>query len=192
MKKRKFKISDIIFVVFIVLLLIPQTRTPIQVAVNKLKVAIWSPTVEDAEDQNQVTPFQYTVVDMEGEAKSISVGKGEVTFISYWATWCPPCIAELPGIQDLYTDYGYKVNFMLLTQEAPEKVQRFITKKGYELPIYFPQMQAPEVLQENSIPTNYVIDGKGNIIIKETGAADWNSKKVRTLLDDLLIKKQGN
>ncbi|MGB2759784.1 MAG: TlpA disulfide reductase family protein [Maribacter stanieri] len=192
MKKRKFKISDIIFVVFIVLLLIPQTRTPIQVAVNKLKVAIWSPTVEDAEDQNQVTPFQYTVVDMEGEAKSISVGKGEVTFISYWATWCPPCIAELPGIQDLYTDYGDKVNFMLLTQEAPEKVQRFITKKGYDLPIYFPQMQAPEVLQENSIPTNYVIDGKGNIIIKETGAADWNSKKVRTLLDDLLIKKQGN
>lgn len=192
MKKRKFKISDIIFVVFIVLLLIPQTRIPIQVAVNKLKVAIWSPTVEDAEDQNQVTPFQYTVVDMEGEAKSISVGKGEVTFISYWATWCPPCIAELPGIQDLYTDYGDKVNFMLLTQEAPEKVQRFITKKGYELPIYFPQMQAPEVLQENSIPTNYVIDGKGNIIIKETGAADWNSKKVRTLLDDLLIKKQGN
>ena len=192
MKKRKFKISDIIFVVFIVLLLIPQTRTPIQVAVNKLKVAIWSPTVEDAEDQNQVTPFQYTVVDMEGEAKSISVGKGEVTFISYWATWCPPCIAELPGIQDLYTDYGDKVNFMLLTQEAPEKVQRFITKKGYDLPIFFPQMQAPEVLQENSIPTNYVIDGKGNIIIKETGAADWNSKKVRTLLDDLLIKKQGN
>lgn len=189
MKKRKFKISDIIFVVFIVLLLIPQTRTPIQVAVNKLKVAIWSPTVEDAKDQNQVTPFQYTVVDMEGEAKSISVGKGEVTFISYWATWCPPCIAELPGIQDLYTDYGDKVNFMLLTQEAPEKVQRFITKKGYDLPIYFPQMQAPEVLQENSIPTNYVIDGKGNIIIKETGAADWNSKKVRTLLDDLLIKK---
>ena len=192
MKKRKFKISDIIFVVFIVLLLIPQTRTPIQVAVNKLKVAIWSPTVEDAEDQNQVTPFQYTVVDMEGEAKTISVGKGEVTFISYWATWCPPCIAELPGIQDLYAYYGDKVNFMLLTQEAPEKVQRFITKKGYELPIYFPQMQAPEVLQENSIPTNYVIDGKGNIIIKETGAADWNSKKVRTLLDDLLIKKQGN
>ncbi|SFR57358.1 TlpA family protein disulfide reductase [Maribacter stanieri] len=192
MKKRKFKISDIIFVVFIVLLFIPQTRTPIQVAVNKLKVAIWSPTVEDVEDQNQVTPFQYTVVDMEGEAKSISVGKGEVTFISYWATWCPPCIAELPGIQDLYTNYGDKVNFMLLTQEAPEKVQRFITKKGYDLPIYFPQMQAPEVLQENSIPTNYVIDGKGNIIIKETGAADWNSKKVRTLLDDLLIKKQGD
>ncbi|MEP2280294.1 TlpA disulfide reductase family protein [Maribacter sp.] len=185
MKKRKFKISDIIFVVFILLLIIPQTRTPIQVAVNKLKVAVWSPSVEDEEDQNEVVPFQYAVVDMQGETKSIAVGKGKVIFISYWATWCPPCIAELPGIQELYKDYGGKVNFILLTQEEPEKVQRFIKKKGYELPIYFPQMQAPNVLYENSIPTNYVIDTAGKIIIKETGAADWNSTKVRELLDDL-------
>ncbi|MGO4920019.1 TlpA family protein disulfide reductase [Maribacter spongiicola] len=186
MKKRKFKISDIIFAVFILLLIIPQTRTPIQVAVNKLKVAVWSPGIEDVEDQNKVTPFQYAVVDLQGETQSISIGKGKVTFISYWATWCPPCIAELPGIQDLYKDYGAKVNFILLTQEEPDKVQRFIHKKDYELPIYFPQMQAPEILQENSIPTNYVIDATGKIIIKETGAADWNSKKVRELLDDLI------
>lgn len=186
MKKRKFKISDIIFAVFILLLIFPQTRTPIQVAVNKLKVAIWSPSIKDEEDQNEVTPFEYVVVDLQGNSQNISVGKGKVTFISYWATWCPPCIAELPGIQDLYKDYGDKVNFILLTQEEPDKVQRFINKKDYELPIYFPQMQAPEILQENSIPTNYVIDATGKIIIKETGAADWNSKKVRELLDDLI------
>ena len=186
MKKRKFKISDILFVVFILLLIIPQTRTPIQVAVNKLKVAVWSPSVENEEDQDQVTPFQYAVTNLQGNTKSISVGKGKVTFISYWATWCPPCIAELPGIQELYKDFGEKVNFILLTQEELEKVQGFINKKGYELPIYFPQMQAPEVLQENSIPTNYVIDAAGKIIIKETGAADWNSTKVRKLLDGLV------
>ena len=188
MKKRKFKISDIIFVVFIVLLLIPQTRTPIQVAVNKLKVAVWSPSLEDANDQDQVAPFQYAVTDLHGASRNIAVGEGKVTFISYWATWCPPCIAELPGIQELYKDYGDKVNFLLLTQEAPEIVQRFVRKKGYELPIYFPQMEAPEILQENSIPTNYVIDAQGTIIIKETGAADWNSSKVRNLLNVLLAK----
>lgn len=185
MKKRKIKFSDILFGLFILLLLIPQTRTPIQVAVNKLKVAVWSPSVEDTEDQDQVPPFQYAVVDLQGKTQSISVGKGKVTFISYWATWCPPCIAELPGIQDLYQDYGDKVNFILLTQEAPEKVKGFISRKGYKLPIYFPQMQAPEMLQGNSIPTNYIIDTKGKIIIKETGAANWNSAKVRNLLNEL-------
>jgi len=188
MKKRKFKISDIIFVAFILLLLIPQTRTPIQVAVNKLKVVVWSPSVEDEKNQDQIVPFQYAVTNLQGDTKSISVGKGKVTFISYWATWCPPCIAELPGIQQLYDAYGDRVNFLLLTQEAPEKVERFVRKKGYELPIYFPQMQTPAILQENSIPTNYVIDAQGTIIIKETGAADWNSSKVRNLLNELLAK----
>lgn len=188
MKKRKFKISDIIFALFILLLLIPQTRTPIQVAINKLKVAVWSPSLEDANDQDQVAPFLYAVTDLHGASRNVAVGKGKVTFISYWATWCPPCIAELPGIQELYKDYGDKVNFLLLTQEAPEKVERFVRKKGYELPIYFPQMEAPEILQKNSIPTNYVIDAQGTIIIKETGAADWNSSKVRNLLNELLAK----
>jgi len=188
MKKRKFKISDIIFVAFILLLLIPQTRTPIQVAVNKLKVVVWSPSVEDEKNQDQIVPFQYAVTNLQGDTKSISVGKGKVTFISYWATWCPPCIAELPGIQQLYDAYGDRVNFLLLTQETPEKVERFVRKKGYELPIYFPQMQTPAILQENSIPTNYVIDAQGSIIIKETGAADWNSSKVRNVLNELLAK----
>ena len=188
MKIRKPKISDIIFVVFIALLLIPQTRTPIQVALNKLKVAVWSPSVEDEEDQEQVVPFEYVVQELNGTPKQIGIGQGKVTFLSYWATWCPPCIAELPGIQELYADYGDKVDFVLLTQEETEKVQRFITKKGYDVPVYIPQMQAPELLQSNSLPTNYIIDAKGNIIIKETGAADWSSAKVRKLLEGLLAE----
>lgn len=186
MKIPRFKTNELLFIAFIVLLLIPQTRTPIQVAINKLKVKIWSPSLEDLDDQKMVVPFQYEVQNLNGEPKNIAIGQGKVAFISYWATWCPPCIAELPGIQALYNDYGDKVNFVLLTQENTQKVQRFISKKEYDLPIYIPKMQAPGILQEKSIPTNFVIDAQGVIVIKETGAADWNSKKVRELLDDLL------
>ncbi len=188
MKKRKFKISDLIFVIFIALLLIPQTRNPIQVALNRVKVAVWSPSMQNLGDQERVRPFEYAVRDLKGMPKSIPIGQGRLTFLSYWATWCAPCIAELPGIQQLYTDYGDKVNFVLLSQEEPEVVQRFMIKKGYDLPVYSPQMQAPEILQETSIPTNYLIDARGNIIIKETGAADWNSEKVRDRLDGLLLE----
>jgi len=186
MKIPKFKISDLLFIAFIILLLIPQTRTPIQVAINQLKVSIWSPSVEDVDDQKTVVPFQYEVQDLSGEPKNIAIGQGKVTFLSYWATWCPPCIAELPGIQALYNDYGNKVNFILLTQEKTKKVQEFISKREYNLPIYIPVMQAPKLLEEKSIPTNFIIDAQGTIIIKETGAADWNSNKVRKLLDELL------
>lgn len=186
MKIPKLKASDVLFIAFIVLLLIPQTRTPIQVTLNKLKVMIWAPSVEDVGNQKKITPFEYEVLDLNGESKSIAIGQGKVTFLSYWATWCPPCIAELPGIQALYNDYGDQVNFILLTQENSEKVQGFMSKKEYDFPVYISRMQTPDVLQEKSIPTNYVIDAQGSIIIKETGAADWNSNKVRKVLDNLV------
>ena len=188
MKKRRLKGSDVLFVVFCALLLIPQTRAVIQVGVNRIKVAVWSPSVQAAEDQIQLRPFDYAVSDIKEENRTVAIGKGKVTFLSYWATWCPPCLAEMPSIQELYIDYGDKVQFLLLTQEDPQVVQRFLNKKGYNLPVYFPQMNAPENLSSKSIPTNYVIDAHGTILIKETGAADWNSQKVRTLLDGLLAQ----
>lgn len=186
MRKRKFKISDLLFIIFISLLLIPQTRKSIQVALNQLRVAIWSPGIKDLEDRDRIQAFQYKLRDLNGNSKTVAIGQGEVTFLSYWATWCAPCIAELPGIQKLFTDCGGKVNFLLLTQEEPKTVQGFLDKKSYRLPVYFPQMQAPEKLRESSIPTNYIIDAEGRVVIKETGAADWNSDTVRTVLDGLL------
>lgn len=186
MKKRKFTFSDALFVIFIGLLLFPQTRTPIQVALNKVRVAIFSPSVIDGEERTQLQPFKYEVLTLNGKRQSLPVGNGKITFISYWATWCPPCIAELPSIQKLYADYGEEVTFLLLTNEKPGTVQRFLEKKALDLPVFIPQMKTPEALNETSIPTSYVLDQKGKIIIKETGAADWNSKRVRQLLDGLL------
>jgi len=186
MKKRKFKISDILFGIFVVLLLVPQTRKPIQVALNSLRVKVWAPSAVDKEDQTQITPFDYHLTTIDGVQTAVAVGKGKVAFISYWATWCPPCIAELPSIQKLYADYGNQIDFVLITDETPEKAQQFLTKKQYKLPVFTSRMATPAVLSERSIPTNYLIDQSGKIVIKEKGASDWNSKKVRAILDGLL------
>jgi hypothetical protein len=86
----------------------------------------------------------------------------------------------------LHTDYGDRITFLLLANEKPETVQRFLEKKALDLPVFIPQIKAPEALYETSIPTNYVLSQEGKIIIKETGAADWNSERVRLLLDNLL------
>lgn len=183
MKKKNLKFSNIIFAIFIVLLIIPQTRTAMQVAMNKIKVQLFSPSTLDAEDQTRLQPFFYQVTDLKSQPKTIEIGHGKITFLSYWATWCPPCIAEMPSIQKLYDDYGDKINFVLLTNEDPEIVRTFLEKKEYDLPVFIPRMQAPEKLYERSIPTNYIIDKNGKIIVKEQGATDWNSKKIREILE---------
>lgn len=186
MKKKTFSPSNIIFVVFLALLIFPQTRTPIQVAVNRAKMYVLSPSVIATEEQEPLGSFDYLLHDIAGVETAIPVGSGKVVFISYWATWCPPCIAELPSIQEVYKDYGTAVDFVLITQEDPNVVSAFMKKKGFELPVYFPSMQTPKALYDTSIPTSFIIDAKGNIILKETGAVDWNSATVRGLLDSLI------
>ncbi|MDT0538858.1 TlpA disulfide reductase family protein [Croceitalea sp. P059] len=183
---KKLRWSDYVFGVFLLLLIIPQTRKPIQVAVNKAKILVWSPRIKAVEDQAQLIPFDYKVLSLDGKPKTIGVGKGKVTFISYWATWCAPCLAELSNIEKLYVDYGEHINFVLLTNEAPETVTTFLKKKPYTLPMYTSRMAPPPLLLDKSIPTNYLIDQNGKIMSKATGAADWNSKKVRSVIDALL------
>ena len=142
-----------------------------------------SPSTLDPEEQILVTPFDYKLYDLNANALEVGIGKGKVTFLSYWATWCPPCLAELPGIQELYSRYGDRIEFVLITSENPEVVNRFLDKKNYDLPVYLPRMNTPEVLSERSIPTNYIIDAKGKILVKEQGAVDWTSEKVREILE---------
>ncbi|MEP0263455.1 TlpA family protein disulfide reductase [Dokdonia sp.] len=186
MKRKKLTIKNILFLVLIALLIIPQTRKPIQVAVNSLKVQLFSPSAFAKANQTQLEPFTYQVTSIDGLSRNAKIGQGKVTFISYWATWCPPCIAELPSIEKLYADYGNKVDFILITQEQPDIVRRFLERKQLNIPAVLPQMQTPEQLFERSIPTNYIIDKTGKIVIKEQGAADWNSDSVRKTLDQLL------
>jgi len=180
--------SDVFFTLFIILLIIPQTRMPLQVGINRLKVALWSPRVYTELEMERVGSFDYLVRDIHGRKSIKGIGKGKITFLGFWATWCAPCIAELPSIQALYEDYGDEVDFMLVTKEEATEVQRFLERKALTLPVYVPLGEVPDVLHSKSLPTNYIIDGNGTILSKEQGAADWNSKKVRGLLDGLLAK----
>lgn len=188
-KKSKFKITDILFVVFILLLIIPQTRKPLLVGVNKVSAKISTLTVVAKDEQEQLNPFVYHLQSLEGVPINASIGDGDITFVSYWATWCPPCIAEFPSIDALYQDYGDNINFLMISNEAPEKIKRFLEKKKYSVPAVVSKMKPPKDLYEKTIPTNYIIDHTGKIIIKEKGASDWNSEKVRKILDGLIEAK---
>lgn len=189
MKRKRSKWIDFLLGVFIILILIPQTGQPIRVGINRLKVMVWSPSIEANEKQATIPAFDYGLRNLNQEKVIQRIGESQITFLSFWATWCAPCVAELPSIEALYEDYKDQINFVLVTHENPEVIQKFLEKKDLSLPVYFPTSIPPKALQSKSIPTNFLIDGEGNILIKETGAANWNSKKVRTLLDGLLEKK---
>jgi thiol-disulfide isomerase/thioredoxin len=116
--------------------------------------------------------------------------KGKVILINFWATWCPPCIAEMPYLDGLYRDYKDKVVFLFVSNEDASTTQAFLNKKGYALTSIKPISYSPKLLETNSLPTTYLIDKKGGIVIKKTGSADWNSQSFRKTLDELVASEE--
>ncbi len=176
--------SNILFFVFIGLLIVPQTRMPIQVFLQQ--IIAFTPSEKDEADREVLLDYNWNLQKLSGEALNFSEAKGKVIVLNFWASWCPPCVAEMPSLQKLYDSYGDQVAFYFVTSEKPAKVEQFLKKKNYILPVYLQTYKAPEQLETTVLPTTYVISKTGEIVIAEEGVADWNSKKVRALLDKLL------
>ncbi len=182
--------SSIIFGIFLVLLIIPQTRTPIQVFVQRL--IAFSPKAIEEEEREVLGDFSWKLREVNGTAANLSESEGKVVLINLWATWCPPCIAEMPSFQELYNDYGGQVEFYFVSNEKRTTINAFLNKNEYNFPVYQSLDQPPSKLNSNALPTTYIIDKKGKIVMNKTGVANWNSKKTRVLLDELLSENLDN
>jgi len=130
--------------------------------------------------------YDWQLVKADGQDFNFENGRNQVVLINFWATWCPPCVAEMPSLQNLYDDYGDKVVFMFVAEDEVEKVSAFMEKKEYKLPVYYSKTKPPNMLTSKTIPTTYIINKEGKIVVAETGVADWNSNKTRKLLDELV------
>lgn len=179
MKITKKAISNILFVIAIGLLLHPTSKTWI------LKMISFSPSLENTENRVQLSTYDWDLQGINTENYDFNQAKGKVVIVKLWATWCVPCIAEMPSIQALYDDFGDRVDFLPVTTDTPEKVNSFLKERGFSMPVYNQISQAPKELYSKTIPKTFLIDKKGEIVI-EAGRSNWNTKKTRKLLDKLL------
>lgn len=165
--------------------------TPLGPKVRGYAGRLWSKNAVALKTDRQVSDDAYgwRLTDTHGNPYNFTQEKGKVVFLNFWATWCAPCLKEMPDIQRLYDDYGDKVGFVLVTEEDTAKVRTFLQKKNYTLPMYFTnKADIPDELASKSIPTTYIIGKSGKIAKAETGAMDWSSDEIRSLLDGLLAE----
>ncbi|WP_282019071.1 TlpA family protein disulfide reductase [Salegentibacter mishustinae] len=178
--------SNIIFIVIILAMIIPQTRKPIQIVVNK--IFAFSPSATDEEDRKELETYNWALETASGKRVDFAESKGKVIIVNYWATWCPPCIAEMPSFQELYTDYKDEVEFYFISGEDHETTNNFLKRKGYRFSSYRMLSEDPKPLDGYTLPSTYVIDKNGTIVVDKKGAADWNSQNFRNLLNQLLAE----
>ncbi len=182
--------SDIFFILLIIAFIIPKSRMMLGTWVNRAKILVISPSVHSGDEAVQLKSSDLEIIflDLSGEDNDLSELKNKVIFINFWATWCPPCVAEMSNIQKLYNRYkdNKDIKFYIVSNETQATVASFAKKKGYNLPFYTSRFKLPDAFAHKSIPTTFVISKSGKIVVKETGAANWNSETIHNLLDKLI------
>ena len=187
MKINRGKIKNLLFLVVVFLILFTPVGTYVKVFANRL--ISFAPSILSESNRHELSTYRWGLEEVNtNKHVNFSNSKDKVVFVSFWATWCPPCIAEMPSIQALYTDYGTKVDFYLVSNESSLTIKNFLLKNNYTLPVYNELSATPRELSSRSLPTTFVITKEGKIIIKKTGVANWNSEKVRALLDKELSR----
>ena len=184
------KVTDVLFILFIVAMLTPQGRMAIGGFVNNIKSRVSQP--ELLKTPLSIPPLAYTMnmLDVNGEPYDAGQLEDKVVFLNLWATWCPPCVGEMPGIQKLYDTYkdDPNVEFILLSNESPEIIKSFVNEKDYDFPVFSNKQQLHPIFESQSIPTTFLISKDKKIVVKEVGAMDWGGKTMQAFIDDLLIQ----
>ena len=178
--KKHVSVSNILFVIVIALALHTPTR------VWLIRLVSFTPSIESSENSKKITNYNWELEGLNTPSINFEQYKGKVIFLNFWATWCPPCIAELPYIQTFYDDYNDEVAFVFISKDNWTEINAFFKEHNYNFKAYKAKNILEDLPRISSIPRTFVIDKKGNIRIDKAGSADWNSASFRAEIDDLL------
>lgn len=112
--------------------------------------------------------------------------KGQIVFINFWATWCPPCIAEMPTIEKLYQKYKDKIGFAMISSEDIGMIEDFRSRNKYTFPVYQIEMEIPDIFNLSIIPATFIIAPDRSIAFKHVGGADWSHEDVMNFIDRII------
>ena len=133
---------------------------------------------EHAEPERTPNPApDFTVFDAEGNEMHLSDYLGKPVVLNFWASWCPPCRAEMPEFEEKYLELGEEVQFLMINmtngRETMSTAKSFLEDTGYVFPVVFDtEMSAAYAYGAYSLPTTFFIDAEGNAIAQATGAID--------------------
>lgn len=173
-------------------------RTPVLGGMQRglLATGLWKADVpaSSAKTPGQLTgtpayPHSLPLVTLDGKLVNLNDLKGKVVFVNLWASWCPPCVAEMPGIHALYQKMDpAKVAFVMISlDENPAKARALLKRQGYTFPAYFPTGPLPAPFNSSSIPSTVILGPDGRVAARHDGMAEYDTPEFKLALEKLAL-----
>jgi thiol-disulfide isomerase/thioredoxin len=128
-------------------------------------------------------------LDMQGKTWTLAALRGRVVVLNFWATWCPPCRAEMPSLQQLAEIYGPGQLQVLAVNvgEGPRRIAQYLQSSGLDLTVLLdPQSQTARAWGATALPTTYLIDAEGRPRQRVLGEVDWTGREAASWIEPLL------
>lgn len=175
------KASDVFFILLLLAVLSNDGRIFLQQAI--LSTGLFGNMEENTHQPISEENWNWTLFDETGKRMPLKEIRGNKIFINTWATWCPPCNAEMPYIIELIKETP-NTKYLFVTTEKPEKVKNHLTKKGWDIPVYYAAQLPIKELSYSSLPTTFIINEEGILIHRSEGMRKWNDEAIVSLLND--------
>lgn len=123
--------------------------------------------------------YQMSASSLDGRVVPFIEFSGQVLVLNFWATWCAPCVAEMPSLSRLHeATSDLEVALACVTQEPTDVVRSFLAKHSIEVPVYVLEGDPPPSFGSRAIPATFVLDRSGNIALRHIGAAAWDHESI--------------
>ncbi len=187
----KKNIGNAVFILLIlIIILVPSAKA--LVLQGLMEVGLFKPSID--KPKSGVTADLHSIKFKDSKNKVVSLGdlEGKIVFLNFWATWCPPCLAEMPSINQLHQQFASdeEVVFLLIDADGNfTKSQAYLDRKKYKMPIYSLASSIPKEIFNGSLPTTLVFDKKGRVAYNGVGAANYANPKFIAFIKELKALK---
>ena len=190
--RKKTTFTDVISILFIFFALAVAFHPAAKgLAIQGLmKIGLFQPEIKKQGTPKDVRKLTAGISfkDAANNTVNLSELSGKVVFINFWATWCPPCRAEMPSIETLYQKLKDNENIVFLMVDVDNdyhKAKKYMDEMGFSLPVYTPASEIPKELMSGTIPTTLILNKNGQLVFSHEGAGNFGGKKMMDFLTGL-------